>query len=76
MGLSSDEKVLKEMGGDIKKAYSASLLSLASGKRIINGSPLAFGEGNVKGRIKNSARVNMGISTPPKAAENIGGFME
>lgn len=41
------------MGGEIKKAYSTSLLSLASGKRILNGSPLAFGEGNVKGRIKN-----------------------
>lgn len=53
MELSCDEKVIKDMGNDIKKAYSALLLSLASGKRIINGSPLAFGEGNVKGRIKN-----------------------
>lgn len=53
MELSCDEKVIKEMGGEIKKAYSASLLSLAMGKRILNGSPLAFGEGNVKGRIKN-----------------------
>ena len=53
MELSCDERVLKEMGGEIKKAYSASLLSLAAGKRIINGSPLAFGEGDVKGRIKN-----------------------
>lgn len=51
--LACDERVIKEMGGEIKKAYSASLLSLASGKRILNGSPLAFGEGNVKGRIKN-----------------------
>lgn len=53
MELSCDERVIKEMGGEIKKAYSASLLSLATGKRIINGSPLAFGEGNVGGRIKN-----------------------
>jgi beta-lactamase regulating signal transducer with metallopeptidase domain len=53
MELSCDERVIKEMGFDIKKAYSASLLSMAAGKRIINGSPLAFGEGNVKGRIKN-----------------------
>lgn len=51
--LSCDERVIKEMGGEIKQAYSASLLSLASGNRIINGSPLAFGEGNVSGRIKN-----------------------
>ncbi|QHQ61416.1 hypothetical protein Ana3638_12040 [Anaerocolumna sedimenticola] len=53
MELSCDERVIKEMGSDIKKAYSSSLLSLASDKRIINGSPLAFGEGNIKGRIKN-----------------------
>ncbi len=53
MELSCDERVIKEMGGKIKKAYSASLLSLASGKHIINGSPLAFGEGNIRGRIKN-----------------------
>ena len=53
MEMSCDECVLKEMGGDIKKAYSTSLLSLATGQRLINGSPLAFGEGNIKGRIKN-----------------------
>ena len=53
MELSCDERVLKEMGGDIKKAYSTSLLLLATEKRILNGSPLAFGEGNVGGRIKN-----------------------
>ncbi len=53
MELSCDERVLGEMGREIKKAYSTSLLSLASGRHIINGSPLAFGEGNVKGRIKN-----------------------
>ncbi|MGE4485730.1 MAG: M56 family metallopeptidase [Oscillospiraceae bacterium] len=53
MELSCDERVIKEMGSEVKKAYSSSLLSLAAGKRIINGSPLAFGEGNVKGRIKN-----------------------
>lgn len=53
MEMSCDERVLKEMGGDIKKAYSTSLLSMATGRRLINGSPLAFGEGNIKGRIKN-----------------------
>ena len=53
MELSCDEKVLKEMNEDVKKPYANSLLSLATGKHILNGSPLAFGEGNVKGRIKN-----------------------
>ena len=53
MELSCDEKVLKEMGQDIRKPYASSLLSLAAGRYMVNGSPLAFGEGNVKGRIKN-----------------------
>ena len=53
MELSCDERVLKELGSGIKKDYSASLLSLSTGHRIINGSPLAFGEGGIKTRIKN-----------------------
>ena len=53
MELSCDERVLKELGSGIKKDYSASLLSFSTGRRIINGSPLAFGEGGVKNRIKN-----------------------
>lgn len=53
MELSCDEAVIKEMGYAIKKDYSNSLLSLSIGKRIIGGSPIAFGENNTKGRIKN-----------------------
>lgn len=53
MEMSCDEKVLKEIQEDIKKPYAYSLLSLATGKHAINGSPLAFGEGIMKGRIKN-----------------------
>ena len=53
MELSCDEHVLKEMNEDIKKPYANSLLSLAAGKHILNSSPLAFGEGNIKERIKN-----------------------
>ena len=53
MELSCDERVLKELGSGIKKDYSASLLSFSTGRRIINGSPLAFGEGSVKERLKN-----------------------
>ncbi|MGN1142991.1 MAG: M56 family metallopeptidase [Anaerovoracaceae bacterium] len=50
-----DEAVLRELGSDVslKKAYSASLLSLAVGRRIMGGGPLAFGEGEVKSRVKN-----------------------
>ncbi len=53
MEMSCDESVLKQMGGEIRTAYSTSLLSLSAGRSLINGSPLAFGEGNLKGRIKN-----------------------
>jgi beta-lactamase regulating signal transducer with metallopeptidase domain len=53
MELSCDEEVLKRMNEDVKKSYANSLLSLATGRRIVNGSPLAFGEGNVRERIKN-----------------------
>lgn len=51
--MSCDERVLKELGTEIKKDYSTSLLSLAVSKITINGSPLAFGENNTKTRIKN-----------------------
>lgn len=53
MEMSCDERVLKDIGDDVKKDYSLSLLSLATEKRSIGGSPLAFGEGGVKERIKN-----------------------
>lgn len=53
MELSCDESVLKKMGNHVKKPYANSLLSLAAGRHILNGSPIAFGEGDVKGRIKN-----------------------
>ena len=53
MEMSCDEAVIKELGSDVKKKYSSSLLTLATGSRIIGGSPLAFGEGDTKGRIKN-----------------------
>lgn len=52
MELSCDEKVLKEIGRDIKKPYANSLLALATGRHIFNGSPLAFGEGNIRRRIE------------------------
>ena len=56
MEMSCDEAVLKKMGGGIRADYSASLLSLATGRRIIAGAPLAFGEGSTKSRIKNALK--------------------
>ncbi|QSX05690.1 hypothetical protein JYG23_13645 [Sedimentibacter sp. zth1] len=53
MELSCDESVIKQLGNGIKKEYSSSLLSLSIGRRIVGGCPLAFGDNNTKGRIKN-----------------------
>ena len=56
MEMSCDEAVLRKLGEEIRVDYSASLISLATGRRIIAGAPLAFGEGNTEGRIKNIAK--------------------
>ncbi|WP_130862321.1 M56 family metallopeptidase [Bacilliculturomica massiliensis] len=53
MELSCDESVIRRMGSQVKKEYSASLLALSANKRFLGGCPLAFGEKNAKGRIKN-----------------------
>ena len=51
MEMSCDEAVIKQLGYNVKKEYSASLLTLATGRRIVGGTPLAFGEGDTKSRI-------------------------
>jgi|GEM_PF-4589733 len=56
MEMSCDESVIKTLGSEIRADYSASLLSLATGRRLIAGTPLAFGEGDTRGRIKNLAK--------------------
>jgi hypothetical protein len=41
------------LGGEVKTVYSNALLNLATGRRLVGLSPLAFGEGGVKERVKN-----------------------
>lgn len=53
MEMSCDESVIKQLGDGVKKDYSSSLLALATGKRLLSATPLAFGEGDTEGRIKN-----------------------
>jgi len=53
MELSCDEAVLRKSGEDIRVGYSKSLLSL-SVRRAGLLSPLAFGESNVKSRVRNA----------------------
>ena len=47
-----DEKVIKEMGSEIKKPYSDALINCSAHRKMITACPLAFGEVGVKGRIK------------------------
>lgn len=56
MEMSCDEAVIRKVGGNVRADYSASLLTLATGRRIIAGTPLAFGEGDTKGRINNLSK--------------------
>ena len=53
MEMSCDERVIRELGGGIKKDYSMTLLSLATDRRRLIASPLAFGESGTKARVKN-----------------------
>ena len=48
--------MIRKVGGDVRADYSASLLTLATGRHIIAGTPLAFGEGDTKGRINNLSK--------------------
>ncbi|MFI3114899.1 MAG: M56 family metallopeptidase [Clostridia bacterium] len=51
MEMSCDEAVMNKMGDSIKKEYSSSLLRFEIQKHLV--SPLAFSEGDTKGRVKN-----------------------
>lgn len=56
MEMSCDEAVMKHIDKDIRADYSSSLLQFSTGKRVIIGTPLAFGEGETKERIENIMR--------------------
>ncbi|WP_302496914.1 M56 family metallopeptidase [uncultured Flavonifractor sp.] len=56
MEMRCDEAVVRQLGEEVKADYSASLLALATGRLTIAGTPLAFGEGDPKGRIRNLLR--------------------
>ena len=53
MEMSCDERVLSQLGADIKADYSESLLNLSTGKLALRATPLAFGEGDTTSRVKN-----------------------
>ena len=47
-----DEKVLRDMGEEVKKPYSQALINCSVPRKMIAACPLAFGEVSVKSRIK------------------------
>lgn len=56
MEMSCDEAIIRKFGLEVRADYAASLLNLSTGRRIIGGTPLAFCEGDPKGRIRNLAK--------------------
>ncbi len=50
--LACDENVIKTLDSKGKKEYSTALLSCSADRHILSACPLAFGENNVKQRIK------------------------
>ncbi len=56
MEMSCDEAVVRRLGGGIRADYAASLLRLSTGRRAIAPTPLAFGEGDTGGRIRNLSK--------------------
>ena len=52
--LACDEKVVKGLDGAARADYSQTLLSCAAPKRAVAACPLAFGEGNIKTRVKSA----------------------
>lgn len=53
MEMSCDERVIRELGDNIRPNYSSSLLAMSTKGGFIGGGPLAFGESGVGQRIKN-----------------------
>ncbi len=53
MEMACDEGVLRKMGEESRQFYASALLSVAAGRRISSISPLAFGESDIKTRIRN-----------------------
>jgi len=56
MEMSCDEAVIRKLGENVRADYSATLLNLATGRRQFAMTPLAFGEDDPAGRVRNLAK--------------------
>ena len=56
MEMACDEETIARIGMEKKQEYAMALLQLSTSKRMLSGAPLAFGEDNVKDRVRNIAK--------------------
>lgn len=56
MEMACDEETIARIGMEKKQEYAMALLQLSSARKMITGAPLAFGEDNVKDRVRNIAK--------------------
>jgi len=75
MEMSCDEAVLRRMGGDCRGEYADSLLQLTSGRHYPAAAPLAFGEGDTRGRIKHIMRYRKAAAAVAVAAVALTGIL-
>ena len=50
--LACDEKVLEKLGTEHKKAYSGALINCSAPRRMLTACPVAFGESDIRQRVK------------------------
>ena len=55
MEMSCDEAVIRRLGEHTRADYAAALLRLSTKRAVIRCTPLAFGEGDTNGRVRNMA---------------------
>lgn len=56
MEMSCDEAVIRKMGPGIRADYSEALLQMTTHRQFVPGMPIAFGEGDTSGRVRNMAK--------------------
>lgn len=75
MEMSCDEAVLGRMDGDCRGEYADSLLRLTCGKHYPAAVPLAFGEGDTRGRIKHIMGYRKAAAAAAVAAVTLTGVL-
>lgn len=63
MEMTCDEETIQRIGTERKKEYATALLQLSTGTHRVFAVPLAFGEGDTKGRIKNVMHYKKTVKT-------------